>query len=133
MNKNKNSGILLVRFNNQNFSFQIRKTEVLIKINFQVWLSWISCIAPKASVCRVKVGRSNDCLKRFFNLIYKNRINNIKQIEVLFQLKLGKNNKKHLLSRLGDMNRYIHNECKTHQNRLIYCFMILWDIWSIFL
>ena len=65
MNKNKNSGILLVKFNNQNFSFQIRKTEVLIKINFQVCLSWTSCITPKASVCRVKVGRSNNCLKRF--------------------------------------------------------------------
>ena len=125
MNKNKNPDILLVRFNNQNFSFQIRKTEVLIKINFQVCLGWISCIAPKASVCSVKVGRSNDCLKRFFNLIYKNRINNIKQTETLFQLKLGKNNKKHLLSRLGDMNRYIHNECKNHENPLIYCFMIL--------
>ena len=99
-------------------------------MNFQVCLSLISCITPKTTVCRVKVGRPKNYLKQFFNLIYKNRLNNIKKTEELFQLKLGKNNTKHLLSRLGYMNRYIHNDYKPHENPLycfilLYCFMIL--------
>ena len=102
-------------------------------MNFQVCLSWISCITPKTTLYRVKVGRPKDYLKKFFNLIYKNRLNNRKKPEKLFQLKLGKNNAKHLLSRLGYMNRHIRNEYKPHENPLIYCFMILRDIWSIFL
>ena len=70
----------------------------------------------------MKVGRSKDSLKQFINLIYMNRLKNIKEPETL---NCGKKNTKHLLSRLGDMNRYIHNEYKPHENSLIYCFMIL--------
>ena len=86
---------------------------------------------PKAIVCSVKVGRSKYCLKQFFNLIYKNRLRNTKHHETLFQLKRDKKNTKHVLSRLNDMDTYIHNKYKPHKNALICCFNRPVETWGI--